>query len=51
MKPQATKIDQDKDPRISEPAGCLIGLLLFMAMIGAVYACPFVIGWAIGAYP
>lgn len=50
MKPQATKIDHDEAPRISEPAGCFLALLLFIAMIGAVYACPFVIGLAMGAH-
>lgn len=48
MKQQATKIVQNEAPRISEPVGCLGVLLLFIAMIGTVYATPYVVAWIVG---
>jgi hypothetical protein len=47
VKPQATKIKNEQQEDIPELLGSLLTLLLFCAMLGAVYASPFVIGWLI----
>jgi hypothetical protein len=46
---QATRIEpqQPADSR-GERMGCLGVLFAFVGMLGAVYACPFVIAWAAG---
>ena len=49
MREQATRIEPKKPSRdIPEPIGCLGAVLLFGALLGAVYATPYVIDWAVG---
>lgn len=49
MKTQATRIEPQQPSRdIPEPIGCLGAVLLFGALLGAVYATPYVIAWAVG---
>lgn len=46
---QATRIEPQQPARdIPEPIGCLGAVLLFAAMLGAVYATPYAIAWAVG---
>lgn len=46
---QATRIEpQQPATSASEKLGCLGVLALFFAMLGTVYATPYVIAWAVG---
>lgn len=49
MKAQATRIEpQQPAESSSEKLGCLGVLAIFVAMLGTVYATPYVIAWAVG---
>lgn len=49
MREQATRIDPPQPATgADEKLGCLGTLLLFAAMLGAVYATPYVVAWAVG---
>lgn len=51
MKPQATRIEpQQPATDAAEKVGCLGVVILFAAMIGAVYAAPYAIAWAVGYF-
>ncbi|MOA67653.1 hypothetical protein D3C78_1949200 [compost metagenome] len=45
IREQATRIEPQPSRDIPEPIGCLGAVLLFAAMLGAVYATPYVIAW------
>lgn len=50
IRDQATRVEpQQPADSASEKLGCLGILVLFAAMLGAVYATPYVIAWAVGA--